>query len=62
MVLIMLSENFHRAFSAVDLFAILIGTVALIGMVRWKWDIVPVVLSAGIAGLIFRMFLLGHSL
>jgi hypothetical protein len=41
----------------VDLFAILVGTVAFIGMVRWKWDIIPVVLSAGFAGLIFRMFL-----
>ena len=40
-----------------DSFAILVGTVAFIGMVRWKWDIVPVVLSAGFAGLIFRMFL-----
>src|SRR5438105_5516660 len=30
-----------------DLFAILVGTVAFIGMVRWRWDIVPVVLSAG---------------
>jgi len=25
-------------------------------VVRWKWDIVPVVLSAGFAGLIFKMF------
>jgi len=25
-------------------------------MVQWKWDIVPVVLGAGFAGLIFRMF------
>jgi len=40
-----------------DLFAILVGTVAFIGMVRWRWDIVPVVLSAGFAGLIFKMFL-----
>ncbi len=29
----------------VDWFAILIGVVAFVGMVRWKWDIVPVVLS-----------------
>ena len=42
---------------AVDLFAILIGTVAFIGMFHWKWDIVRVVLSAGFAGLIFKMFL-----
>jgi hypothetical protein len=41
----------------VDSFAILVGTIAFIGMVRWKWDIIPVVLSAGLAGLIFRMFL-----
>jgi chromate transporter len=41
----------------VDLFAILVGLVAFVGMVRWKWDIVPVVLTAGLAGLIFRMFL-----
>jgi chromate transporter len=42
---------------SVDLFAILVGAVSFIGMVRWKWDIVPVVLTAGFAGLIFRMFL-----
>jgi hypothetical protein len=41
----------------VDWFAILVGLVAFVGMVRWKWDIVPVVLSAGFAGLIFKTFL-----
>jgi len=41
----------------VDWFAILVGTVAFLGMVRWRWDIIPVVLSAGFAGLIFKMFL-----
>ena len=41
----------------VDWFAVLAGTVALVGMVRWKWDIAPVVLIAGFAGLIFKMFL-----
>lgn len=40
---------------AVDWFAIFVSVAAFIGMVRWKWDIVPVVLGAGIAGLIFRM-------
>ena len=40
----------------VDWFAVLVGTVAFLGMVRWKWEIVPVVLGAGAAGLIFRMF------
>ena len=41
----------------VDWFAILVGTAAFNGTVRWKWDIVPVVLGAGFAGLIFRMSL-----
>ena len=41
----------------VDSFAILVGTVAFIGMVRWKWDIIPACLVQGFAGLIFRMFL-----
>jgi chromate transporter len=44
----------------VDGFALLVGTVAFLGMVRWKWDIVPVVLGAGFAGLIFRTLLWGH--
>jgi chromate transporter len=40
----------------VDWFAILVGLVAFTGMVRGRWDIVPVVLTAGLAGLIFRTF------
>src|SRR6516164_7103673 len=40
----------------VDWFAIVVSTVTFIGMVRWKWDIVPVVLVAGLAGLISRTF------
>jgi chromate transporter len=43
---------------SMDLFALLICAVAFIGMVRWKWDIVPVVFGAGLAGMIFRIFLL----
>jgi hypothetical protein len=26
-------------------------------MTRWKWDIIPVVLGAGLVGLIFKMLL-----
>jgi hypothetical protein len=40
----------------VDWFAIVVSAVTFIGMVRWKWDIVPVVLGAGLAGLISRTF------
>ncbi|MBV8967521.1 MAG: chromate efflux transporter [Verrucomicrobia bacterium] len=41
----------------IDWFAILVSTVTFFGMVRWKWDIVPVVLGAGFAGLISKMVL-----
>jgi chromate transporter len=45
----------HVVFPAgiLDPFALLVGVVALIGLVRWKWDVVPVVLGAGLAGLIY---------
>ena len=43
--------------NVVDWFAIVVGLAAFIGMIRWKWDIIPVVLGAGILGLIFKMLL-----
>jgi chromate transporter len=38
----------------VDGFALFVTAVAFVGMLRWKWGIVPVVLGAALAGLIFR--------
>ncbi len=38
----------------VDLPALAIGLVAFLGMWRWKWGIVPVVLGSGIAGWLLR--------
>ena len=38
----------------VDGFAVAIGAVAFAGMVRWKWDVIPVVLGAGLAGLLYK--------
>jgi chromate transporter len=43
--------------TSVDWIAILISTVAWIGMIRWQWNIIFVVLGAGGAGLIFKSFL-----
>jgi chromate transporter len=43
--------------TSVDWIAILISTVAWIGMIRWQWNIILVVLGAGGAGLIFKSFL-----
>jgi chromate transporter len=37
-----------------DWFALCVSLVAFVGMVKWKWDIIPVVLGAGIAGLIYK--------
>jgi chromate transporter len=43
--------------NVVDWFAVGIGVVAFVGMTKWKWDIIPVVLGAGLMGLIFKMLL-----
>ena len=39
----------------VDFFALAVGAVAFAGMMKWKWDIIPVVLGAGCAGLVYQM-------
>src|SRR6185503_629248 len=40
---------------AIDWFALAVSLIAFSGMLRWKWDIVPVVLGAGLLGLFYRM-------
>lgn len=40
---------------AVDGFALAVSVVALVGLVRLKWGVIPVVLGAGLAGLIFTL-------
>ncbi len=37
---------------AVDLFAAAVSAVAFVGLWRWKWDIIPVVIGGGTLGLI----------
>jgi chromate transporter len=41
----------------VDWFAVLVCTTAFLGMARWKWGVISVVLGAGAVGLIFRMLI-----
>ena len=31
-----------------------ISTIAFTGMVRWKWDILPVIAGAGVIGILIR--------
>ena len=45
------------AANTVDWFAVIVGAVAFIGMTRWKWDIIPVVLGAGLVGWLFKMLI-----
>jgi chromate transporter len=37
-----------------DWFALALALVALIGMLRWKWDVIPVVIGSGLVGLFYR--------
>jgi len=41
--------------AAVDWFAAIVSLVAFVGMLRWRWDIIPVVLGAGALGLIYQL-------
>src|SRR5205823_4682164 len=36
--------------AAIDWFALSVSVVAFVGMLRWKWDIIPVVLGSGLLG------------
>jgi chromate transporter len=38
-----------------DWFALGLAIVAFIGMVKWNWDVIPVVLGAGLVGLLYRV-------
>jgi len=40
-----------------DWFALAVGVAAFAGMIKFKWDVIPVVLGAGVAGLIWKMLL-----
>ena len=47
----------HALFPAgqsLDWFALILSLIAFIGMLKWKWNVVPVVIGSGIAGLIYQ--------
>jgi chromate transporter len=39
----------------VNWFAVVTGLVAFVGMWRWKWDVIPVVLGSGLLGLVWHL-------
>jgi chromate transporter len=45
------------AANTVDWFTVVVWAAAFIGMTRCKWDIIPVVLGAGLVRLLFKMVL-----
>jgi chromate transporter len=45
-----LFPNHHQ----LDWFALGLTVVALVGMLKWKWGVVPVVLGSGLVGMIYR--------
>jgi hypothetical protein len=40
---------------AIDWFALAIGVVAFLGMLKLKWNVVPVVLGSALAGLVYQL-------
>jgi chromate transporter len=39
----------------VDWFAVVICVIAFAGILRWKWNIIPVILGSGLAGLVWKL-------
>jgi chromate transporter len=38
-----------------DWFALTLSVIAFTGMLRWKWNVIPVVIGCGIAGLLYQL-------
>ncbi len=41
----------------VDWFALVVMLVAFVGLWRWKWNVIPVVIAAGLLGILFRLIM-----
>ena len=46
---------FFRHAGVIDWFAVAICALALFGMLRWKWDVIPVIAGSGILGLAYKL-------
>jgi chromate transporter len=40
---------------AIDWFALVVGVIAFVGLLKWKWNVISVVIGSGIAGLLYRL-------
>jgi chromate transporter len=43
----------------VDVYAIAVALIAFVGMMKWKWGVIPLVFSAGLLGVIYKLLLAG---
>ena len=39
----------------IDYFALILGVITFIGMLKWKWPVIPVVIGSGITGLLYQL-------
>jgi chromate transporter len=42
---------------AVDAYAVAVSAVVFVGMMKWKWDVIPVVFGAGLLGMVCKLML-----
>jgi len=40
---------------AIDWFALVVGVIAFVGMWKWNWNVIPVVVGSGLAGLLYQL-------
>jgi chromate transporter len=47
----------HVLFSdrQLDWFALVLSAVIFVGMLKWKWDVIPVVIGSGLVGLVYKL-------
>jgi chromate transporter len=45
------------AAGGIDAFALLISVVVFAGLLKWNWDVVPVVISCGVLGIVYHLLL-----
>lgn len=42
----------------IDWYAVTVGAAAFFGMLKWKWDLLPVVFGAGVLGLVYKVVIM----
>jgi hypothetical protein len=41
----------------VDFFALVLCAIALFGLLKWKWNVITVIVGSGIVGVIYKLAL-----